>query len=460
MTETPQRPPRFERPLLAAVKHEYARAMHCEFTDSDEVIPRPPSGCQLYVHVPFCESLCPFCSFHRVQFRAEKAEPYFEALRREIRMYHARGYRFTDVYVGGGTPTVLPHELAKTLTLIRSLWPIRWVSVETNPNHLTAETLDVLEAAGVDRLSVGVQTFDEELLNAMGRSGHYGSAEQIARRLAAALGRFQTLNVDMMFNFPNQSIESLRRDIAAVRELGIDQVSFYPLMTPETAERSMRKRLGRADPERRYAFYEQILNGIRPTYQPSSAWCFSRAGPSDALRPIDEYITQAGDYVGVGSGAFSYLDGKLYSTTFSLRTYRERIEAGRPALTQCKVLTLRQRMRYDFLVGLFGLSLPYTYLEAKYGSKFWWLMAPELAAMRLIGAIRRDRDALRLTERGMYCWMLMMAEFFTAVDRLRGAMRLRIRDELAPVTAKPFNESRVAWDPHKYHNGRFSHPAS
>ena len=460
MTETLQRPPRFERPLLATVKGAYARAMHCDFTNAEGVIPRPPAGCQLYVHVPFCESLCPFCSFHRVQFRPEKAEAYFEALRREIRMYHEHCYRFTDVYVGGGTPTVLPHELAKTLALIRSLWPIRWVSVETNPNHLTAEILDVLEAAGVDRLSVGVQSFDDELLKVMGRYGHYGSAEQIARRLAAARGRFRTLNVDMIFNFPSQSLESLRQDIATVRELGIDQVSFYPLMSPATAERSMRKRLGRTEPQRRYAFYEQILTGMRPTYQPSSAWCFSRAGLSDALRPIDEYITQAADYVGVGSGAFSYIDGTLYSTTFSLRAYRERIESGKPALTQCKILTLKQRMRYDFLVGLFSLSLPYTFLEAKYGPKFWWLMAPELTAMRLVGALRRDRDALRLTERGMYCWMLMMAEFFTAVDSLRGAMRLRIRDELQPVSAAPFKASRVAWDPNKYRNRRFSHRAS
>lgn len=452
--------PGFERPLLAAVRRECARAMRCDFTYRDSWIPRPPAVCQLYVHIPFCESLCTFCSFHRVQFRPEKARAYFEALRREIRMYHERGYHFTDVYVGGGTPTVVPRELAETLALIRSLWPIRWASVETNPNHLTPEIMKILQDSGVDRLSVGVQSFDDSLLKQMGRYLPYGSGAQIARRLEVARGRFQTLNIDMIFNFPSQSLDSLRRDIATIRTLEVDQASFYPLMTAASAESRMRKRLGESDPDRRYAFYEQVLNDMRPAYQPSSAWCFSRALPRETVRPIDEYITQAGDYVGVGSGAFSYLDGTLYSTTFSLRRYRDLLAAGKPALSQCKTLTRRQRMRYDFLVGLFGLSLPHGYIEAKYGAQFWLRMAPELTAMRLIGATRHDPDAIRLTERGMYCWMLMMAEFFTELDRLRSAMRLHIRDEGSGDVGTCVIEQTVPWGPGKYRSARFSHRAS
>lgn len=460
MPESRSQAPGFERPLLAALRREYARAMRGNLTCPGGSVPRPPAGCQLYVHVPFCESLCPFCSFHRVKFRPEKARAYFEALRREIRMYHERGYQFTDVYVGGGTPTVLPYELAKTLVLIQSLWPIRWISVETNPNHLTSETLDILESSGVERLSVGVQSFDDTVLKEMGRYLPYGSGEQIAGRIAAARGRFQTVNVDMIFNFPGQSSESLRGDLAALRELAVDQISFYPLMGTASTERCMRKRFGGTDTGRRYACYEQILNAITPAYRPSSAWCFNRVGGAEAGQPIDEYITQAGDYVGVGSGAFSYVNGTLYSTTFSLRKYHELIGAGTSALTQCKVLTRRQRMRYDFLVGLFGLSLPYTYIEAKYGADFWWRMAPELSAMRLIGAIRLDPDAIRLTERGMYCWLLMMAEFFTAVDRLRAAMRLHIREELQSGRIPVNEQPKVAWDRGKYHSARLSHRAS
>src|SRR6185312_15959128 len=99
--------PWFESAFLRVLQHEYASSMHFDATESKGQLPQPPDHpCQLYVHVPFCEALCPFCSFHRVQFREEKARSYFSALREEIRSYHERGFVFCDVYVGGGTPTV------------------------------------------------------------------------------------------------------------------------------------------------------------------------------------------------------------------------------------------------------------------------------------------------------------------------------------------------------------------
>ncbi len=454
------RQPVFEKPLLAALRREYGRSIRCNLTDLDDLPPRPSAPCQLYVHVPFCESLCPYCSFHRVQFRQDKAQAYFEAVRQEIRLYAERGYQFTDVYIGGGTPTVLPRELARTLELIRSYWPIRWVSVETNPNHLNRETVGILSDAGIDRLSVGVQSFDDELLRQMGRYQHYGSADQTAERLAAVRGRFSTLNVDMMFNFPTQRLDSVERDIETLRALAVEQVSFYPLMRFTSTERNIRKRLGNAGAERRYAFYQQILRGMRPAYQPSSAWCFSRVAPQEIVRPIDEYITQASDYVGVGSGAFSYLDGTLYATSFSLRRYREALAAGRPSITRCSILTTRQRMRYEFLVGLFGLRLPFEQIKMKYGAEFWWRLAPELATMGLIGALRYDAGAIQLTDRGMYCWMLMMAEFFTAVDRVRDAMRLHIREELSAPSIPSITSQPAEPDPDRFRTGRFSQHAS
>ena len=92
----------FERPLLAVLRHEYAAAMRFVEDDVAEVMPAAPAApCQLYVHVPFCEVLCPFCSFHRVRYSAPRAQPYFDALRREIDLYHDAGFRFGDVYVGG-----------------------------------------------------------------------------------------------------------------------------------------------------------------------------------------------------------------------------------------------------------------------------------------------------------------------------------------------------------------------
>src|SRR5512144_2049152 len=150
----------FERPFLALLRHEYQASMRFTEDDTAEVMPAAPGlPCQLYVHVPFCEVLCPFCSFHRVRYNEAKTHRYFEALRREIQLYHDAGFRFSDVYVGGGTPTVDTDELVATLDLLRKLSPVRAVSIETNPNHLEPAALQRYRDAGVTRLSVGVQSF-------------------------------------------------------------------------------------------------------------------------------------------------------------------------------------------------------------------------------------------------------------------------------------------------------------
>jgi coproporphyrinogen III oxidase-like Fe-S oxidoreductase len=134
--------------------------------------------------------------------------------------------------------------------------------------------------------------------------------------------------------------------------------------------------------------------------------------------------------VGVGSGSFSYVDGQMYSTTFSLNHYCRRVEGGQSGITQRRTLGLKERMRYDFLVRLFGGALKREYIAERYGAAFWLRMAPELVAMRAVGATRHDADALRLTRRGMYCWVLMMAEFFNSVNDVREHMREHIRAEL------------------------------
>jgi coproporphyrinogen III oxidase-like Fe-S oxidoreductase len=416
----------FERPFLQVLRREYAGAMRFDEDDAAEVMPTAPaSPCQLYVHVPFCEVLCPFCSFHRVRYDETKTARYFAALRREIRLYHERGFRFRDVYVGGGTPTVNPDELLETLALIRSLSPVHTISIETNPNPLERSVLQRYRDAGVTRFSVGVQSFDDGLLAGMDRLEKYGSGADIRARLGAIRGIFPTLNVDMIFNLPGQTLAMLDADIDALLALDVDQVSFYPLMTAPSARHKMQKTMGHADESLRHAMYERIIERLLPAYRASSAWCFSRGEGM-----FDEYIIDENDYVGVGSGAFSYVGGEMFSTTFSLNHYCRRVEGGQSGITQRRTLGLKERMRYDFLVRLFGGTLKREYIAERYGAAFWLRMAPELLAMRAVGATRHEPDALRLTRRGMYCWVLMMAEFFNSVNDVREQMREHIRAEL------------------------------
>jgi menaquinone C8-methyltransferase len=424
----------FDALVDAAFRHKARQTVRLE--PSHGIANVPSSPVFLYVHVPFCEVLCPYCSFHRVHLEERRARRYFAALRREIRRYRDQGYFFSGVYVGGGTPTVLPDELAETLALIRELNPgLSEVSVETNPKDLRDEVLRVLESAGVDRLSVGVQTFDDGLLRQMMRLEKYGCRAEILDRLAAAAGRFRTLNVDMMWNLPQQTEAMLEADLDTLLLSPANQASLYPLMTSPSAARRMAKTLGRRRRERMAEFYERILARLGPSFAPTSAWCFTRGS-----KGVDEYIVGADSYVGLGSGAFSYVDGTLYATTFSLQAYVERIDRGLTGVTGARRMGARERMRYDLLVRMFGLRLEKSWVRARYGERFERTLRPELLGLEMIGAIAEDEQGWSLTPRGMFLWVRMMSAFFESVDEFREQMRLHIDDELGEVVAA---ESRV-----------------
>ncbi len=416
-----------DRVLTAGFRHNSKRLTKFDGLTPSESLPEPDSSrtYMLYLHVPFCVVLCPFCSFHRVCFKEDKATRYFKSLRQEIKMAHEAGYRFGDIYVGGGTPTVMPRELARTLELARSLSPIESISVETNPDDLTPETMQIVRDAGVTRLSVGVQSLDNDLLKQMDRYEKYGSAEKVIAALERANGFFDTLNADMIFNLPQQSEESLLRDVDLItRELGITQTTFYPLMSAESTQRKMLKMMGEVDFNREGHLYRLILDALPSDYTPSSAWCFNRKGDT-----TDEYVIENEEYLGLGSGSLSYLDGILYSSTFSLNHYNRQISQGRFGISRHQPLTPRDRLRYFMLMNLFGLSLNKKMAENRYPG-FFRKLAPEILGLRLMGAVRDDGDHLVLTRYGMRVWILIMREFFMAVSDFRDLMRHAIKDEL------------------------------
>lgn len=389
-------------------------------------MPAPPRAglASLYLHVPFCEVLCPFCSFHRVPYRTELSRRYFVALRAELRRYHQAGFTFSGLYVGGGTPTVAPEELLETLALARELFALENISVETNPKDLRPDLLAQLAAAGVNRLSVGVQSFDDRLLREMGRFEKYGSSREIVERLEAAAPYFATLNVDLIFNLPHQDPAVLERDLEIVQGLKANQVSLYPLMTSRSTARKMSLTVGLPEQGRLRANYELILQRLRPAFQPQSGWCFSRSGGA-----LDEYIVDAEDYVGLGSGAFSYVDGTMYASTFSIEAYIERLGRGALGITGCRPLSFAEQMKQTFLMRLFGLRLDKGWTRRRYGPAFERELWPIVTAFKALGAVREDATSYRLTDRGLYYWVLMMSAFFESVNELREQMRVRGQGE-------------------------------
>ncbi|MRR17207.1 MAG: coproporphyrinogen III oxidase family protein [Deltaproteobacteria bacterium] len=375
----------------------------------------------LYIHIPFCEELCPYCSFHRIRLNESLAEKYHVALRREIALYRQKGYRFTGIYVGGGTPTVLIEELAETLRLAREVSPVTSISVETNPNHLTDANIAVLRQAGVNRLSVGVQTFNDDLLKKIARYDKYGSGAEIAGRLADTLGKFETLNADMIFNFPEQTASMLEADLAVLAKLGMQQITFYPLMVSTLTQRLMQETLGEVNFSREQSYFNLILRRLERDYDSSSAWCFSRKKAARSL--IDEYVVDFDEYAGLGSGAIGYLGGVCYANTFDIDRYISDLAQNTLPLQAARAFAAPDQMRYDFLMKLFATRMNASELEKKYGDKFFRTLWKEMAAFTLAGSFRYFSPYLHLTPRGRYLWVIMMREFFIAVNNFRDFCR-------------------------------------
>jgi coproporphyrinogen III oxidase-like Fe-S oxidoreductase len=398
---------------------EFSRALRFE----DKAVPELPECTDnklrlLYLHIPFCEELCPYCSFHRVRFSQGVAKKYFAALRREISLYRDKGYKFSGIYVGGGTPTVLIDELAATLELARKSFAIREISVETNPNHLTAKNIEILQRCHVNRLSVGVQTFNDELLEKMGRLEKYGSGAVIAERLKETQGAFATLNADMIFNLPAQTEEELNVDLDVLLDLKVDQITFYPLMVSQITRELMAQTMGIVDFKNEYSLYKLIARRLETDYVYSSAWCFSRKEA-----PIDEYVVDYDEYAGLGSGAIGYMNGVCYANTFDIPKYIKLLEEGNLPLMAARSFDLPDRMRYDFMMKFFSTKLNLTELEDKYEGKFAKILWKEMAAFQIVRAFRYFPPYLQLTPWGRYLWVIMMREFFIAVNNFRDYCR-------------------------------------
>lgn len=423
----------------------------------DQPVPGPPQApaqpVGLYLHVPFCASLCPFCPFHRQHYERELAARYFDALEREVRHFESLGYRFESVYVGGGTPTVASVRLGRLLEQLRERHPIRTIAVETNPDHLDDAHLAPLIDAGVQRLSVGVQSLDDGVLQKIGRLHAYGDAESILARLAPVFERFETVNVDMMFNLPEQSLASLDTDLALLRDLRPPQISWYPLMPPlsgqsphaadGTSHRSTLHpgafdRVTFADEKR---LFQHICERLDDTYDLASVWCFDRRrSDSPVSRAIDEYIIEPLDYLGLGSGAFSLLGGLHLTESFNVRDYLQRVGESGHGMTAQQSFSPAEKARYLFLTRLFSGHWSSAALADELGPHWRRRLWPLLPLMRWLGAFERGADGLKLTPRGRYQWLVLMREFFMQVNEQR-VRRRRIDDRsVNPLALVPAAE--------------------
>ena len=278
-----------------------------------------------YVHVPFCARMCPFCPYNKVIPRAGQPERYFDALLTEARAYVEAGAAgatgFTSLYVGGGTPTLFPELLGPVLDAL----PVTGErAIEVLPSHATPAGLDALRGLGFTAVSIGVQSFSDDVLHHL-RRPH--DARQAKDALTHAVGRFDLVDADLILDveYDDAHAGSFLGDLVSCFQLGVDQVSTYPLM------RFGYTAFGPAPHDRRRE-HEVLAEATRLAaehgYERRSVWTFNRPGS-----PSYTSITRR-RFLGLGAGASSFLARDFLVNHFGVETYIGAIAAGRLPLAR------------------------------------------------------------------------------------------------------------------------------
>ncbi len=378
----------------------------------------------LYIHVPFCAHICPFCMFnaHKLDRHSNQVADYFAALKKELLMYKEAGFDFGAAYVGGGTPALVHEELAEFLDFAQQHFEFSELSVEANP-RISDAAVQSFKAVGVDRLSVGVQSFDDGMLKKLGRES-YGSGSEIRKRINELLGEFRILNVDFIFNVPNHDPAVLQRDMEIVLQDKIDQITTYPLMEARQ-NRGYVSKQGRISYDlEAYLYKKVILPTLRDEYAAVSSWCFSRKDKPD-IDMLDEYVVDYFDYVGIGTGSMSLHDSRVQVNAYTLPLYQRMIGEGRlPLVLQTHELPQRDYMQYYLMMALFGRRLSFRQFEQIFGAPFKRKMWLEWFGLKALNLVYENDGFVHTNERGMYVFLMILREFFTHVNRFRSMARL------------------------------------
>ena len=395
------------------------------------ILDRPPQPLDghkylLYAHIPFCKTLCSYCTFHRFLFKEHTARAYFVNLRKEMDYVKALGYDFTGMYIGGGTTTIIEEELIKTIEHARKLFPgIKEVSCETDPLQIADESFKRLKGL-VDRMSIGVQSFDDSILKLTDRYDKFGSGALIYERLAAALELFPTTNIDMIFGFRGQSLDMLQRDMDLLMQLNPRQITTYPLMVTSQTKKSVKGTIA-AEGDELADQYRVIMNTLGRRYRQLTSWTFGRTHDEG----FDEYVVDNDEYLGVGSGAFSFLNNNLYVNTFSLRRYNERISVGKTGVERQRIFDKHAVLQYRLMLGIFAARLSRKYFRDVYNVNIDQALFKEMLGLRLVGAIKNDPedpDRIVVTDTGKFLGLVMMKAFYSGMDNVRAELRKPLKE--------------------------------
>lgn len=360
----------------------------------------------LYVHIPFCVQKCFYCDFATAPYRRSVVGAFLDALRREVDFYAFRIRQpFTSVFFGGGTPSLLTGEQLRDLVAFLratfSFFPDAEVSLEANPGSLDAAKLEAYRDAGVNRLSLGAQVFDDAMLQLLGREHtmkHIGESYHLARRVG-----FENLNLDLIFGLPGQRLSDWQNTLDAALELAPEHLSLYGLtVEPKTvfAYRQRRGELSLPDEETQAEMYEEALDRLE-----AAGYCHYEisnfAKPGYECRHNRLYWENA-PYLGLGPGAWSYLDGERYGNLRSLGGYLKRLREGFLPVAERERLTGRAA-RAETIIQALRLreGISFRAYRERYGADLLVDFEDVISSLLATGLLEKTSTHLRLTRKGL-----------------------------------------------------------
>ena len=356
-----------------------------------------------YVHIPFCTQICYYCDFSKVFIKNQPVYAYLEHLIQETRSYEIGKLR--TLYIGGGTPTALSaQQLAYLLTelpKVMDLSELEEFTIEANPGDLDPDKIAVLKDSQVNRVSLGVQTFDNKMLKKIGRSHQEQDIYDNIRHLKQ--DGFDNISIDLIYALPGQTMDQVKENVAKAIDLDIPHMSLYSLILENHTvfmNRMRRGKLPLPKEELEAEMFEYIIEELEKAgfehYEISN---FSKPGFESRHNLV--YWDNA-EYYGLGAGASGYVNGIRYKNHGPIRHYLEAVEAGKARITE-EHLTLEEKMEEELFLGLrkkTGVSK--ARFEEKFGVSFDQRYGQVVASLTEQGLLVPDDKQVRMTKRGLF----------------------------------------------------------
>lgn len=360
-----------------------------------------------YVHIPFCAHKCGYCDFASVAGQDEWADRYLDALDHEMKMILGKPRPVETIFVGGGTPTYLSAEQLEVFLSRLTSWhpvlPTTEFTVESNPNTLTPEKVNLLADFGVNRVSLGAQSFKPQLLQQLERNHEPAS---VGRAMESLRRRIDNVSIDLIFGIPGETMEDWRHDLDSALDLEPSHLSAYGLTYEKGTPLWKQRKLGIVQPideDREAAMYEHLLERTAARgYEQYEISNFARRGSVDRRCRHNGVYWANEPYFGFGTGAAAYLDGARTLNLRPLVHYMETVENGESPICQSETLDPDARARETAVLQLRRLEgITRTSFEVQTGISIDRLAGEEIRRWVEMELLVDDGASIRLSTRGL-----------------------------------------------------------